>query len=345
MTTMKVGLYTSQREISLREVERQPPRPGYVVLQMLRSGICGSDLHEYRKVWDAPQPYATGHEICGTVVEVGEGVTRVQPGDRVVVECFSHCGECVYCRTGQYNHCLERAWFSKEAHGGFAEYVTAHQSSVFALPDSLSDEQGALVEPLAVAHRALMLAGFNGQDRIAIIGGGTIGQLCLGVAVALGARETLITVKYPQQIELAQQLGATHVVDINTTDTDEAVREWTGGLGADVVIETAGGGRNFDTALRVVREQGRVVLLAVYTEPQQVDLMRVVGSEATIIGSNCYAYSGPRTDFDAAIELIASGRVDPTLLVTHRFSMDDITEAFAISDDKGSGVVKAHLYP
>lgn len=342
---MNAGIYTGTRAIALKEVERQSVRPGCVVLEMTRSGICGSDLHDYFGHRESERQYATGHEICGVVRQVGEGVRRVQVGDRVVVECFSHCGECVYCRTGQYNHCQERRWFSENAHGGFADYVLAHESSLFKLPDSVSDEEGALIEPLAVAHRALAESGANYQDRVVIIGGGTIGQLCLAVAKAVGVRETLITTKYPQQTALARTLGADHVVQITDADPLAYVQEWSGVLGADVVIETAGGGSNFDAALEMVRRRGRVVLLAVYTQPQEVNLMRIVGKEAYVSGSNCYAYSGLQTDFEAAIELVVSGRVDPTPLVTHRFPLQEIEKAFAVSADKASGAVKVHLLP
>jgi 2-desacetyl-2-hydroxyethyl bacteriochlorophyllide A dehydrogenase len=343
MPTMKAAIYQDLQKIEIQEVERQSPPPDHLLLRTTRVGICGSDLHNYFGHWQQSHTWATGHETCGVVAEIGEGVTGFQVGDRVVVECFAHCGECVYCRTGQYNHCLNRKEVSYQQHGGFAEYTTVHASALFKIPDTMSDEEGALVEPLAVGVRALAQAGATYQHRVAIIGGGTIGLLSLAVAVANGVKETLITVKYPQQAAMARELGADHVVDVNTQDVRSVVKELTGGLGMDAVVETAGGAGNFDDSLAIVRRRGVVVLVAGYFQPLEVDLRRIVWSEAIITGSNCYGYSGMTTDFQAAIDLIASGKVDATKIVTHRYPLPAIGHAFTVAADKQSGAVKVHV--
>ena len=343
MPTMKAALYTGIRQLGICDVGRKPPPPGFVEIATSQVGICGSDLHNYFGEWPPNHTFAQGHETCGVITALGDGVSDWQPGDRVVVECFSHCGRCVYCRTGQYVHCAERAWVSENAHGGFAEYATLHASALFKLPDSMSDEEGALVEPLAVAVRALAQANATHSDRVAVIGGGTIGLLCLAVAVANGAKETLITTKYSQQAELARTLGADHVVDITTVNVREHVQALSNGMGMDVVIETVGGASHFDDALTIVRRRGVVVLVGGYHKPLTVDLSRIVWPEAIVTGSNCYGYSGMTTDFQAAIDLIASGKVAVTQLVTHRFPFTDIAQAFAIAADKRSNAIKVHL--
>ena len=341
--TMQAGLFAGIGQISLQTVERRPPPPGYAVVAVKQSGICGSDLHSYFGHWNQSHTFAHGHETCGVVTEVGAGVTQVQPGDRVVIECFAHCGDCLYCRTGQYTHCQNRRGVSHEQHGGFAEYTTAHVSGLFKIPDSMSDEEGALVEPLAVGVRALAQAGATSRDRVAVIGGGTIGLLCMAVAKANGVKETLITVKYPQQAAAARALGVDHVVDVTRQDLKEVVKELTGGLGMDVVIETVGGAKDFEDALGATRRRGTVVLVAGYHKPLTVDLSRIVWSEVLVTGSNCYGYSGLHTDFQVAIDLIASGKVDVTKIVTHRFPLSQITEAFTVAADKELGAVKVHL--
>ncbi|MEZ4870361.1 MAG: alcohol dehydrogenase catalytic domain-containing protein [Caldilineaceae bacterium] len=342
-TTMLAGLYSGIGQIAIQEVERRPPPPGYVVVAVKQSGICGSDLHSYYGHWNQSHTFAHGHETCGVVAEVGEGVANFTPGDRVVIECFSHCGECVYCRTGQYNHCVNRRGVSHEQHGGFAEYTTAHASGLFKIPDNMSDEEGTLVEPLAVGVRALAQAGATHQDRVAVIGGGTIGLLCLAVAKANGVKETLITVKYPQQAAVARELGADHVVDVTRQDVKAVVKSLTEGMGVDAVIETVGGAEHFNDALAIVRRRGIVVLVGGYHKPLEVDLSRIVWPEAIVTGSNCYGYSGLQTDFQAAIDLIASGKVAVTKIVTHRFPLTQIAEAFAVAADKELGAVKVHL--
>jgi 2-desacetyl-2-hydroxyethyl bacteriochlorophyllide A dehydrogenase len=346
MEMMKAALYSGVEQIAIHDVERQPPPPGHLVLEMRQAGVCGSDLHAYFGHWPQSPGRAQGHETCGTVAEVGDGVTHFAVGDLVVVECFSHCGHCVYCQTGQYNHCLERKGISHNQHGGFAEYTTVHHSGVFKLPAGMSYEEGALVEPLAVAVRALAQAHATYQDRVVVIGGGTIGLLCLAVAKANGVKEAMISVKYPQQAQMAHALGADQVIDINQVNIKEFVHQQTNGMGVDAVIETVGSGQNFDDALAIVRKRGSVVLVAGYYKPLEVDLGRIVSTEAIITGSNCYGYSGMQTDFQAAIDLIASRKVAATKIVTHRYPLDEIAEAFAVAADKGSGAIKVHVtYP
>ena len=340
---MKAAIYTGIEEIEVREVERNEPPPGFVLVDTKQTGICGSDLHSYFGNWGQSHEHAAGHETCGVVVALGDGVTKFDIGDRVAVECFSHCSTCTYCETGQYNLCLNRGGISPKMHGGFAEYTSTHQSGLFKLPERMTFEQGALVEPLAVSHRAIARSGANSRDTVAIIGGGTIGQFCLADAVAAGVKETLITVKYEQQAELAKALGADHIVNVGDTDVQEYVKDVTNGIGFDAVIETVGGAENFNIATTIVRKQGSVVLVAGYYKPLEVNLSTIVWSEASITGSNCYGYSGMETDFEAAIELIDSGKVDATKLVTHYYPLEEIQEAFRVSADKTSGAIKVHV--
>jgi threonine dehydrogenase-like Zn-dependent dehydrogenase len=215
---------------------------------------------------------------------------------------------------------------------------------LFKLPETMSFEEGALVEPLAVAYRTLTQAQATFQDRVAVIGGGTIGLLCLAVAKAIGVKETLITTKYDQQTEVAKALGADHVVDIRQTTLEDYILDLTNGLGADVVIETVGGGQNFNSSLAAVRRRGRVVLVAGYHGPLEVNLEKLVWSEVSVIGANCYGYSGMITDFQAAIDLISSGQVEATRLVSHRLPFAEIDQAFKIAADKQSGSIKVHLF-
>ena len=340
---MKAAIYTGIEQIAIREVERNEPPSGYVLVDTKQTGICGSDLHSYFGHWGQSHEHAAGHETCGTVVKLGTGVTDFDIGDNVAVECFSHCGKCKYCETGQYNLCRARAWISPNMHGGFAEYTAAHHSGLFKLPETMTFEEGALVEPLAVSHRAVARTGANSRDSLAIIGGGTIGQFCLADAVAAGIKETLITVKYEQQAELARALGADYVVNVGDTDVREYVKDITSGIGFDAVVETVGGAENFNIATTIVRKQGAVVLVAGYYKPLEVNLSTIVWSEAFITGSNCYGYSGMETDFEAAIELISSGKVDAKKLVTHRYPLEEIEEAFRVSADKTSGAIKVHV--
>lgn len=343
MNTMRAALFRDIGQIEMTTVERTPPPVGHAVVQVKQAGICGSDLHSYFGNWNQSHTFAHGHETCGVVTEVGPDVTNVQPGDRVVIECFSHCGECLYCRAGHYNHCLQRKGISHEQHGGFAEYTTAHASGLFKIPATMSDEEGALVEPLAVGVRALAQAAATHQDRVLIIGGGTIGLMCLAAAKAIGVKETWITVKYEQQLEMAQALGADQIIDVRSQNVVDVVNQLTDDLGVDVVIETVGGAVNFNEALNTIRKRGRIVLVAGYHKPLEVDLTRLVWWEPIVTGSNCYGLSGLRADFDVAIEWLAEGKVDVSQIVTHHFPFTEVSEAFRVAADKQTGSVKVHL--
>lgn len=343
MNKYKVALITGIRRIELSESDWRDPEPGYVTFETYCSGICGSDLHVYDGHWDAPKSLATGHEASGIIRAVGKGVTGLNIGDRVTFECFSHCGECIYCLNGQYNHCLQRKGASEGANGGFSEFTTAHSSSIYKIPDEMSFEQGALVEPLAVAYRAVAQSGASYLGRLAVIGGGTIGQLCLAVAVSAGVRESLITVKYDCQEALAKDFRGNHVININGQDLRERVGEITGGLGMDAVIVTVKGEKALDDALHIVRKRGTVVLLAGYSELVKASLGTVVSKEIVLTGSNCYGYDNYSTDFQTCIDLIQSNRVDVTKLVTHRHPLDDISVAFQTASDKQSGAIKVHI--
>ena len=342
--TMKAAIYRDVKQIGIDEVEIPTPKPGYILLKIKSCGICGSDLHSYWGHWGRGA-IASGHEISGVVVELGEGVTNVKVDDRVCVECFSHCGKCLYCRTGAYNLCLNRGGASGGEHAGFAEYGIVHSSSLYILPESLSFEEGVLVEPLAVSYRTLCQAQATHHDRVVILGSGSIGLFCLAAAKAIGVRETIISTKYEHQAQMAQELGADHVIRITRQNLPEEVRQITNNLGADVVIETIASPENFDDALRIVRSKGRVVLVGGYHKPLEVNLGRLVGLEATIVGSNCYAYSGIRTDFEASLDLIASKKVPAMKLVTHQFPLNEIVEAFRVAADKNSGSIKVLVNP
>ena len=193
MATMKAAIYTGIREIEVRQVERSRPEPGQVLLDTRCTGICGSDLHSYFGTWGQSHTRAAGHETCGIVAEVGAGVTGFAVGDTVAVECFSHCGECVYCTTGQY------AW----PPGRLSQYPRrlrrVHRRACLGTVQAAGRHElrgwGAGRTACGVVA-ALAQAGAGSRDRVpAIIGGGTIGQFALAAAKAVGVRETLITVK------------------------------------------------------------------------------------------------------------------------------------------------------
>jgi len=341
---MKAGIYYGPQDIRLEEIDVPTVGPEQVLVDTKASGICGSDLHVYYGEWEQPKAkVATGHELSGVVVEVGEDVSGVTIGDRVCVECFYHCGYCTYCKTGLYNLCDNIRYQSRVGHGGFAEYSLLPATALFKLPDSLSFEEGALVEPLAVSYRAVSRTQAGRGDRVAVLGAGTIGLFCVAVAKAAGIREVIVSAKYEHQAKLAERLGGDHVIRITSQDVRGEARAVSGGSGVDAVVDTLASAKTFDDALAIVRKAGTVCLVGGYTGPLNVQLRPIVDKELRMVGSNCYGYTGLKTDFEASIELIASRRIDVASIVTHRFPLEEIAKAFRVAADKTSGSIKVHI--
>lgn len=342
--TMKAGIYHGPKDLRIEQIDIPSVGPKQVLVKTRVSGICGSDLHVFYGDWTQPEAkVATGHELSGVVVGVGDGVTDIVVGDRVCVECFHHCGQCDYCMTGQYNLCRNIRFLSRVGSGGFAEYALLPVSAVFKLPASLSFEEGALVEPLAVSYRAMCRTKTMHGDKIAILGAGTIGLYCVAAAKAIGIDDISITAKYDHQAKLAERLGANHVIRPDRQDVREGMKATFENSGYDAVVDTLALGESLNDALAIVRKGGTISLVGGYTKSINVGLRPVVDKELHLVGSLCYAYSGMKTDFQTCIELIAEKKVDAPLIVTHRFPLDKLLEAFRVAADKNSGSVKVHI--
>jgi len=336
---MKAAIFRGIETIRLEETEVPEVPPNHVLVDTKVTGICGSDLHQYYGNW-AQSEVASGHEFAGIVTEIGDGTSKVKVGDSVCIECFSHCGSCTFCQTGLYNMCENRRFLSKIGHAGFSEYSLLDESSLFKLPQEMSFEEGALVEPLAVALRAVYKTNVGHRESLAILGAGTIGLLCLASAKVAGVGEILISTKYPQQTELAKQFGADHIIQVTGQSLEEEFKAITGNEGVDAVVETVGSSQALNDAIKLTRAAGTVCLVSGYTKEVSTDLAGVVGKELKLEGSNCYGYSGGRKDFDTAIDLIASRKVTPMDLVTHKFPLEQIEEAFRVAANKTTGSIK-----
>jgi 2-desacetyl-2-hydroxyethyl bacteriochlorophyllide A dehydrogenase len=338
---MKAGIYSGPEDIRLKEIPVPTVKPGHVLVRNKASGICGSDLHEYFGDWKQPTDTASGHEFSGVVVEVNSDVSAIAKGNHVCAECFSHCGKCTFCRTGLYNLCTDRSYIgNREGHGGFAEYALLPASSVFILPDSLSFEEGALIEPLAVAYRSIFRTQPRSLDHIAILGAGTIGLCCVAVSKAIGVRKVLITAKYEQQAKMAKILGADQIIQTSTESLERTIDEARDNGAIDIVIDTIATEQTFQDALAITRKGGTVCLVGGYTYPFRVFLAPIVSKELQVIGSMCYGYSGMQKDFEAVIKLVAQKKINALPLITHRFPLSEISQAFHTAADKTSGSIK-----
>lgn len=342
---MLAAVRTGLRTIEMRDLDEPGEADDTAIIRTLVTGICGSDLHPYHGR-AAPQRVQEGHEVAGEIVHLPDSSTGpLRVGDRVAVDIVCagvSCGTCAACRDGQFFHCRTRS--VPEWGGSFASAFERRPQGLFRIPDTLTDEQGALIEPLAVAVHGVRWGRMRPGSSVAVIGAGSIGLVTLLAAKGLGAAEVHVVARHPHQAALAMALGAT-----STSTPEEARRailDRTGGRGVDIAFETVGGhATTVDLAWDVTRIQGTAVVLGIFPDPVPVNLIRPVVRELWATFPICYGVIDGRHDFDVAIDLIASGHAPVERLVTHRFSLADAPEAFRVAADKSTGSVKVHLRP
>jgi (R,R)-butanediol dehydrogenase/meso-butanediol dehydrogenase/diacetyl reductase len=307
---MKAALYYGLGDVRIEDVPEPSPGPGEVKLAVAYNGLCGSDVHRfYDDVMSIPfephpltgarAPVIIGHELAGTVVEVGKGVDDLEVGQEVAIEPLLVCGTCSFCIDGRYNLCAAKAIHGESTGGGgLAEYTVVKRRMAHVLPPGLGLRHGALVEPMAVSHRAVHRTNARPGDRLVVLGGGPIG---IGALLAARARSMDVILVEPAQFrrEIAEKLGAT-VLDPQAVDVVAAVRDLTGG-GAASTIDAAGGPDTLATAVAMTRPQGSVVKVAVKFGPET--LPQGLWSEIAITGSIVHCGD----DFPDVIAAMGSG--------------------------------------
>ncbi len=338
---MKAAVWHGRRDVRIEDIPEPPsPGPGEVKLKVEWCGICGTDLHEYAAgpiftQVNTPHPLSLrmapltpGHEFAGTVVEVGDGVTSVAVGDRVAPNPLLRCGECDYCRQGLPQLCTQIGFLGCHSDGGFGEYVNfnvvrgAHPVPIlYKLPDNVSFDAGAMVEPLAVGLHAVNRGHMRPGENVVIVGAGPIGDCTVQAAKACGAGQIIVLEPSARRRQFAQELGATAVIDPLAVDPAEAVRDLTRGKGADLAIECVGGEKTLQLALGSLRKDGRTVVVGIFEHPASADYFDIVFFEKTIIGSFAYL-----DEYDAVLEMLSDGRLQPEPMVTGRIGLDEIVQ-------------------
>ena len=329
---MKAAVWHAQNDVRIEDVPEPSAGENEVKIRVKWCGICGSDLHEYRSgpmlipqkphpLTGRTPPITLGHEFSGDVVEVGKNVENITVGDRVVVNALIYCGQCVYCRSGEYNMCTKLGSTGLASDGGFAEFVTVPSYATYKIPQELTYEMGTFVEPLAVAIRAVKRAKARIGNTAAVVGAGPIGLLVQQAAVACGAGKVYAIEPMPGRRELAKKLGATEVLDPSEGDVSKEIHRLTAGMRADVAYECVGNQRAFDTAVRVTGRRGMIVMVGMAIEPLKVPFLRLWGHEKEITTSQGYV-----DEFPPAIELLADGRVQVDPMVTSKIKLEDLVE-------------------
>jgi len=309
--------------VEVGEADAKAPAAGEVRIRVAFNGICGTDLHIVQGHMDArvDMPATIGHEMSGVIEAVGDGVD-LAVGAPVTVMPLRWCGSCAACAAGHQHICQRLDFVGIDSPGALQELWTVPASVVVPLPEGLSLQHAALVEPLAVAVHDVRRSRLAAGETAVVIGGGPIGQLIAVVARAAGATVILAEPDAARR-DFAAQQGAI-VVDPIEGDLAAVVEERTDGAGADVVFEVAGTRGTALDATRHARTRGRVVFVAIHPEPVPVDLHRIFWRELEVLGARVYE----REDFERAIELLAAGRVPADALITRVVPLDATMEAF-----------------
>ncbi|MNW26246.1 Sorbitol dehydrogenase [compost metagenome] len=318
------------KDVRMEQIEEPAALKGKVKIKVEWCGICGSDLHEYAAgpifiPKDAPHPLTQeqapivmGHEFSGQIVEVGEGVSRFKAGDRVVVEPIYACGQCVACKQGKYNLCEKMGFLGLAGGGGgFSEYVAADEHMVHKIPDSVSFEQGALVEPSAVALYAVRQSQFKVGDRAVVFGAGPIGLLVIEALKASGASEIYAVELSPERRAKAEELGA---VGLNPAEGDvvDDIRRLTNG-GADVSYEVTGVPVVLTQAIQATKLSGQIMIVSIFEKEAPIHPNLIVMQERNIAG-----IIGYRDVFPAVISLMEQGYFSAEKLITKRIALKDV---------------------
>ncbi len=339
---MKAAVYYNNNDIRIEEMPVPDIGPGEILVRIESSGICGSDVMEWYRIKKAP--LVLGHEIAGTVERVGADVDSFSPGDRVSVAHHVPCEECRYCLKGQYSLCdmLRTTNFDP---GGFAEFIRVPEINVekgtFLIPDGLSFDAAAFIEPLACVVRGMNSAGFREGDDVLVLGSGISGLLFIKLLRAKGAGRIVATDIDPARLDAARRMGADEALDAAEATPDRLAKLNDGRL-FDLAVTCAGVEPVVLQALRSVDRGGTVLLFAPLAPGVEItmpffDLWR---DQITIVST----YAGPPADSREAMELLASGKIDIDDMITHHLPLDQTAEGFRLVAE-GSESIKVIIRP
>ena len=354
-THMKAGVLYGPGDLRFESVELPAPRSGEALVKIRANGICGSDIHFFESGRLGPfvvdRPYIPGHEAVGEIVDFGSAGGKagartvadgagneLSVGRRVVIEPSIPCRRCDYCKRGLYNLCRDVVFLSAPpVNGTFGEFVAHSADFLFAVPDRLTDEEAALVEPVSVGVHACNRATLRPGASVAIVGAGPIGLITLLVAKAYGAGRCVMVDLDENRLNVARSLGADAVVAVSdASDTVAEATEAAGSSGATFVFDASGSSAGCATAVKIAAPAGVVTIIG-WPERSSFEypVETIIERELDVRGINRY-----RNTYPTAIELMQSGRIDVKPLVTHRFGFDEIVPAFEYASTHRDETVK-----
>jgi 2-desacetyl-2-hydroxyethyl bacteriochlorophyllide A dehydrogenase len=338
---MRQAIMISPGVIEQREIpEPGPLKDNEVLLRIQRIGICGSDIHVFHGKHPAtPYPVVQGHEYSGIVEATGNKVTLVKPGNRATARPQLVCGECGPCKRGQYNACQKLKVQGFQAPGVAQDLFVVPEERIVTFPDSMSLEQGAMIEPAAVgAHSTNRVSGLKGKN-VVVSGAGTIGNLVAQFAKARGAAKVLITDISDYRLKIARQCSIGGTLNVKTTSFEKGIKSFFGNEGFQIGFEAAGVQASLDSLMKYVEKGGDVVILGVYSQNPVVNMFYLGEHELNVFGSMMYRHE----DYEAAVEMIASGKIITTPLLTASFPFNKYSDAYKFIEEKGDKSMKVMI--
>ena len=321
---MKAAVLNGACDITIEEVPEPVVEPEGVVIEVKACGICGSDVHLYSR--GGPGGMIMGHEFSGDIIEVGENVTGVNVGDRVVAMSGRGCGQCYWCQRGQWISCKRMMLLGYGIPGALAQYVSVPNFRMgeftTILPASLTYEEGATAEPLSVALHTVEQAQPQPEDTAVVIGAGIIGLCVIQILKSMGVNQIIVSGRREGRLKIARESGASTVVDATKENIVPIVDKLTSGKGADIVFECAGLPTTFQQAMEMVHRGGKVGLVGLYGQPISWNPTFIVGNDVTLLGC------GLRFELPGAVDLLQSGKVNTRPMITHEFPLENTKQAF-----------------
>ncbi|MFH0963065.1 MAG: NAD(P)-dependent alcohol dehydrogenase [Planctomycetota bacterium] len=341
---MRAAFLHKAGDVRIETVADPSPGEGEVLVRVRSVGVCGSDVHYYAHgrigefVVRAPQ--ILGHEAAGELAKVGHGVEELKEGDRVAIEPGIPCERCETCREGLYNLCPDVQFLgTPPVQGAYREYLSYPAKWCHRLPEGMSFDEGAMIEPLAIGVFALDEAPIRAGESAAVFGCGPIGLVILEAAHAAGAGRVYVSEPIDARRRKALALGATATFDPQEKDPVEAILAATGGRGVDLAVEAAGAPDTYGQAVSVTRRNGTTLFVGI-PEEDEVAIPAHKARRYAITIKNLRRFRGT---YDRAIDLVQRGKADVASLVTHRFPLEEIDKAFRLVQGHEDGVIRAMI--
>jgi L-iditol 2-dehydrogenase len=329
---MKAAVLHAPADLRIEEVAKPQPGPGEVLVKVGAAGICGSDIGRVMVTGTYRFPTIPGHEFAGTIEEVGQGVTHLKPGDRVAVAPLMPCFDCEWCRAGTFSLCDDYDFLGSRSDGAFAEYLRAPARNVLKVPDTVSLEVAATIEPAAIILHGIQKLDLKLGDAVAVVGCGALGFFAVQFAKLSGAQPLIAIDVDDEKLALARKIGADVCINPTREDAVAAVKAATGGRGVAVSLECAGSAPGRDLSILIAAKQGTVLLYGTaYGDVTFAEkaFARMVREELQVVGSwNSYSLPFPGKEWFDILELLRTNRllVDP--LITHRATLEEAPAIF-----------------